>query len=262
MNTIRAQISIFIVISILVLFIGTYLVFFINQGEQNLIEQKQNTNLDSSTQEIKETVESCLQLGTEEQLRFNLLTGGYYEIPPIYVYDTYLTVPFYVHNSIRNSPSIAKLEEQLEIALDNSLQNCVNDLEEYENQFEFITIGEYNSKITITSDKILSELDLPISLKQKESENALNLNRFNVEVPSEIESRYELVQEYINIHEGDFTQIPVSDLNMLAYQNNFTFEMKPQNANVIIYSFIFDEELKQEDTVYQFAINYNWEEEE
>ena len=66
----------------------------------------------------------------------------------------------------------------------------------------------------------------------------------------------------INLHEGDFIQIPISDLNMLAYQNNFTYEMKPQNANVIIYSFIFDDESRENNIIYQFGINYNWEVEE
>lgn len=262
MNTIRAQISIFIVISILILFIGTYLVFFINQGEQNLIEQEQSTNLDSSTQEIKETIQGCLQLGIEEQLRLNLLTGGYYDIPSIYVYDTYLTVPFYVHNSVRNSASIPELEEQLELALNDNLKYCVNNLEEYEIRFESIYVGEFNTDITITNDKILSELIVPISLKEIDSQNSINLEKFETQVPSKVENRYNLVQEFINLHEGNYENIPISDLSLLAYQNNFTYEMNPQNSNIIIYSFIFENPLRQEDTVYQFAINYNWEEEQ
>ena len=256
---IKSQVTIFVILSVIILALGTFIVLSFNENQRLTLESGTATlSSDPRVSLVHDFVEECLALEVEEQLYFNQLNGGYYEIPPLFAYDRYLTVPFYVHNGQEQVPSLQELEFQLELAINDNIEFCINNLEEYAMFFEEITIGEFKSTINIQENSILASLQVPINLLNNQTGESSNIERFQVEVESNFLQYYNLVQEFIDLHNGDFSRIPLSNLNMLGYENNFKYELKPQNFDVAVYNFIFEEFGKERPAEFQFAVQYNW----
>ena len=255
----KSQVTIFVILSVIILALGTFAILSFNENQRLMLESGTATlSSDPRVSLVHDFVEECLALEVEEQAYFNQFSGGYYEIPPLFAYDAYLTVPFYVYDNQEQIPSIQELEQQLEMAVDDNLEFCINNLEEYEIFFEEINIGAFESKMIIQEGSILATLNVPINLLNNETGESSNIERFQVEVESNFLEYYNLVNEFINLHNGDFSRIPLSDLNMLVYNNNFKYELKPQNFDVAIYNFMFEEFGKERPAEFQFAVQYNW----
>ena len=255
----KSQVTIFVILSVIILALGTFVLLSFNENQRLTLESGVATlSSDPRVSLVHDYVEDCLALEVEEQMYFNQLNGGYYELPPLFAYDGFLTVPFYVHNNEKQVPSIEELERQLELAINDNIEFCINNLQDFEMFFEEINIGDFNSKMLIQDNSILATLYVPINLLNNETGESSNIERFQVEVESNFLQYYTLVQEFIDLHEGDFSRIPLSNLNILGYENNFRYELKPQNFDVAIYNFIFEEFGRERLAEFQFAIQYDW----
>ena len=255
----KSQVSVFVILSVIILVLGTYIVLSYNEDQRLTINRDVAIiTSDPRIGLVQDFVEECLKLEVKEQLYFNQLSGGYYEIPPIFAYDAYLTVPFYVYDSEEKIPSIQEFERQLELAVNDNIDFCINNLEDYEIFFEEITVGEFDSSMLIQDGTVLASLHVPINLLNNNSGESSSLERFQVEVESDILRYFNLINEFISLHNGDFSRIPLSDLNILAYRNDFRFESKPQNFDVAIYNFMFEEFGRETPAEFQFAIKYDW----
>lgn len=255
----KSQVTIFVVLSVIILGLGTFIILSFNENQRLTIDRGVTSiSSDPRVSLVHDFVEECLKLEVENQVYFNQLSGGYYELPSLYAFDAYLTVPFYVYDNQERIPSIQELERQLELAVNDNIIFCVNNLEDYEMFFEEINVGEFDSTMLIQDGSILATLHVPINLLNNDTGESSNIERFQVEVESNFLKYYNLVNEFISIHEGDFSRIPLSDLNMLGYQNNFRYELKPQNFDVAVYNFIFDEFGRESPSEFQFVIKYDW----
>ncbi|MFT4244572.1 MAG: hypothetical protein ACMXYB_03925 [Candidatus Woesearchaeota archaeon] len=255
----KSQITIFVILSIIILVVGAFIILSYSENQRTTLESGTATlSSDPQINLVREYVENCLKLEIKEQTYFNQFSGGYYETPPLFAFDGYLTVPFYVYDNQKQVPSIQELEQQLEMAVDNNIEFCINNLEEFDMIFEEINIGQFESKMLIQDGSILATLNVPINLLNNEIGESSNIERFQVEVESNFLYYYNLVNEFINLHNGDFSRIPISNLNILGYNNNFRYELKPQNFDVAIFNFIFEESGKEFPREFQFAIKYNW----
>ncbi|MFT4244573.1 MAG: hypothetical protein ACMXYB_03930 [Candidatus Woesearchaeota archaeon] len=258
----KSQITIFVILSVIILAIGAIIVLSFSENQRTTLESEAATlSSDPQVNLVREYIENCLKLEVEEQAYSNQLSGGYYETPPNdrYAFDEELKVPFYVFAGQEQIPSLDILERQLEIAINENIGSCINNLEEFDMVFQEINIEEFDSEISIQEDFILAFLNVPINLLNADTQERSNIERFQVEVENDYRRHYNLVKEFINLHSGDFSRIPRSDLNMHVYQNNFRYEEKPQNFDVNIYNFIFEESGTERLTEFQFAIKYEWE---
>lgn len=253
----KAQVAMFVIISVIILALGTFLILQVNQNQQIVLEENRPSYSDPRLQQIENTISSCLELEIEEQLYFNLLSGGFYELPLVFAFDSYLTVPFYVYDNQVITPPLSVFEEQLELAINDNIEFCIDGLDEFRVHFQEISIGDFSSRVTIMDKRIIAQLMVPITLES--SQDSFSMELFEVEVFSNVKEQYELVREFIQLHNGDFSRIPLSELNILAMNNNFRYEMKPQNFDVAIYNFIFEDDLRENPIEFQFAVQYNWE---
>ncbi|MFP4402613.1 MAG: hypothetical protein ACLFPL_05295 [Candidatus Nanoarchaeia archaeon] len=264
MNFKNSQISIFVIISVIVLILGIFSYAMLNNsGNLSLFETTttQPKLIDNRQINIQNNIETCLSLVVDEQFDFNLLSGGYYELPPLFAYDVYLTVPFYVYNGEERIPSLSVLEEQLALAIEDNIEYCIDNLNIYNESYDTINVSnDYDVGVEVFEEVLVATMSTDISFSNTNLNGDLvesfNLNEFRIEERSDLLEKYYLITEFIELHNGDFSKIPISGLNMLGYENDFTYEMKPQNADIIIYNFIFEEDLSISE--YQFAINYNW----
>src|SRR3989344_6727262 len=110
----KSQISIFLVLGIMLLFVIGVGFYFVAELKNNDIGKIQNLqNLQSSFIPVKNYVQTCLQKSALGGIYFIALQGGYYdkqvirkEFPPIFV-------PYYWHGHKSYMPEINIIEQEL-----------------------------------------------------------------------------------------------------------------------------------------------------
>lgn len=253
--SLKSQISLFVIISALILILGIGIVLFNN--ESSIIESNFNLETNSKIGTITSFVEFCLENVTEIQIKKNLKQGGFQTTPNHYIPYNIYQVSIYLQYEQKQIPKISIIESELENSLKTPFIQCLNDFKQFEDVGYSITYNEPIFSVNFSTGKIISTLDFPVSIIQNNSQEILNLNSFQSEVDLDILNFYSIINDFIDYNiDKEIKGIPTSHLNQISLKKNFTFEVAPQNSEIIVYNFIFDDSIDSF-LNYQFAIMYN-----
>ncbi|MEK6817618.1 MAG: hypothetical protein AABX80_02345 [Nanoarchaeota archaeon] len=182
----KGQITIFIIIAILI--IAVVVLFFTFKGSLQIPGKP----VSPETAEIQNFVQECLD-ETSELAIFDIAERGGYEDPSKVSSTIVFNTPYYIKNNKNLMPSKEKIQEEISKSLEKQMYSCVNNFAlfpEYE-----ITKGKMEIKTTIDSEKVLVEMDYPLTIKKGESSS--KLKKFNSEVPIRLGIIYDAVAEFV-----------------------------------------------------------------
>jgi len=251
----RGQITIFILFGIVILIAVGFI--FYAKSETTRID-KDITDIPSETLPIKLFVDSCIKQTLEEGVNFISLQGGYYNVPEPKTEELIFQIPYYFYLGENKFPRKEIIEKELSNYIKDNLPACINNFVLFDQSgFKFET-KEISVK-SILEKTIFVDINYPIIIKKADS--IIKIEKFSSKNDFDFESIYDILSNFTVEHQKNPDFIPLGFLSLLAYRNDFSFDLNYLPENSVAYSFIFYNLFNKNKTLlYNFASKYNWSE--
>ena len=143
----RGQVTVFVIVGVVVLLAVGIVIYMTNDYSQSKIEETIQTNPDIGA--VNEFVQNCVDDIAKEAIVWIGATGGYYDTSEV---PSLEGVALYLSEGNTLLPSLASLHTELQKYVDNELQFCINNFEDFP-QFE-ITSTYLKTDADIFDDKV------------------------------------------------------------------------------------------------------------
>jgi hypothetical protein len=257
----KNQISIFIIITIIIVIIGVFL--FVKNYDSISIYQDEK-----SSYKIKKFVESCIEINLKEAQEKIAQSGGWYYSPP----KNYLNkdsnkyliknsegiqdlgnikIPYWYYYDDSNEKfeiNIPKYNEENDpysiknqfekYILENIEKNCLNGFNKFKNEYEIqYKLKDLKVNVNLDKEKIESNIELPIKIIQINSNNSDYISKFSSKIENQIYIPYRLARD-ITISEIKTSFVEYRILNMMTpYQTSDRRDLLPPNYD---FKFTYD----------------------
>jgi len=156
----RGQVTIFIIVAIVIVASAAAIL---------LLVQTQKTAESPEVKEIRNYVESCLDQVSVDAVISIGQQGGYYNLPEKSRYFLFFPAPYYIYENDNFVPVKVVLERELGKYIENNLDFCFNDFIEFKNRGLDIRKRSNIAVAKISSDKVLINAKISISLTKGNS---------------------------------------------------------------------------------------------
>jgi len=199
----KAQLSIFIIISLIIVMVSTF-IFFSN--DYNVFISQEDKVKGQISQLVKECILNDAKTGT-----FLLgFQGGYLELPkeiendPINFRKRYVDLGLKIPNwdsQLGAIPSLNSMEVGLENYISNNSYSCIDsNLNALKDSLDINFENNLKVKASFNSNNVVVELNLPISFKEKNSENTFLIQDYFVKLDNiRIKELYALAFEIYSL---------------------------------------------------------------
>ncbi|MEK6983708.1 MAG: hypothetical protein AABX33_03980 [Nanoarchaeota archaeon] len=164
----KAQITLFIILVTILLFVVGIGIYFISNLQkekiQNTQEKIQESNLELSP--INRYVEECLKKASIESAFELGLQQGYNEVPSPYLDTNFSNIAYYSHKGNVLAPTTKIVEKELaKIIEENILIDCT-DYSIFEKLGFNIEFNDINATTKIYNNEVIINVDYPLSIKK------------------------------------------------------------------------------------------------
>lgn len=238
----KAQLSIFFIISLLILTAGGLFFYLKNINPFN--DNKVLFEKDS----INNYITSCLEKTSKEGLFILGKQGGSIS-PKEFIGTENYKVSFLYQNNTNNVPQKNKVEEELRMYVQKEFMICLNNLNDFKRIGWEVKFEEPESKITINEEDVLVNLNFPIEILNKEEKIILDEfdYRSNIRLKYILDAANESVNSHILYPEwNDLTKLSEYNLeiNIFPYKEkiiySFSDEFSKIDGKPYIFNFAFD----------------------
>ena len=196
----RGQATIFMVMAIVILLIGTF--FFYSQ---KVSLQKQEI-LEPEIAQPKNFVEACVVSVAKQGIAILGLNGGYITFPEEIEKNprSYLKlgplknikIPYWWYEGISNIPSESFIAKQIEDYVINNLDSCIDDFSAF-NNFDVRKLGKIATKVTLNENDVSINVNYPIELIDKLNQTTIRLENFEQKLQIRLKKVYEAAKDII-----------------------------------------------------------------
>ena len=171
-----AQITLFVILALILLFvvgIGIYFISNIKEEKIKIVSEKvQEVSLEVQT--IKTFTDECIKkVAIESAYEFGL-KQGYYEIPELFIDTNFLKIAYYYYKDKKLIPTISIFEKEFgKIIEENLLIDCT-DFSIFKKLGFNIEFDEINTTTKILNDKVIIDVNYPLSIKKDNSLNTIS----------------------------------------------------------------------------------------
>lgn len=226
----KSQISIFVIIAISIVFI---LILFFSRNFDN-----KNLNVNPEIKPIYNYVDECVKEVGKAGILDTSAYGGYFVSPE----KSFNEIPYYLKDGIDLTPSKEKIESEIENYMNNIIDFCINDFENFKD-YEIKT-GEIKTKINIEKENVVFNVDYPMTITK--GENTYNLNSFSAEIPARLGIIYDSVRFIMDDQMNDKKSVCLTCLHQISENHDLYANALGVDKNTIIYT-IKDEKVKIND---------------
>lgn len=202
----KGQISIFIIISVVIIMSTIFIVKVNNEAKINNINQDLKFGESNEGLRVREFVESCLkqqtELGIDISLYFNgnYQNGDYGNMP---VFPTLLTYDLWLHDFQKVEPTLRNFELSLSKYLDDTMVFCLSDFKTLNNIEIESDHNQIKFEIKTKKNDVTSYLYFPIQIINKD-QTVTKLSKFeytskNVPINQIREDVSKILTSYTNI---------------------------------------------------------------
>lgn len=238
----RGQVTIFVILALVIVVLGTGYFLFLNSPKSSV---KVNSN------PVSTFVQDCLQKASEKSIINVGLGGGYFYSSPVSTPDG---IAYYWNNGTNNMPTIQTIQSEISKGVSKELLSCIKNMSfpNYE-----ISKGDLNVTTTIHENKVLISADYPIQVKKENTTSTLR--DFNWEVPVRLGFIYNLVQNF-TLEEPNKEGICLSCIYDISSKNEglktSMFDYGPTTVLFDINDTNIDYKIGRKDFEWIFANNY------
>ena len=205
----KAQATIFIVISLIVILSGVLYFFYQRQAVEKEIEIIQ-----PELAPIKLYIDNCIKSVAEDGLERIGLSGGYIDIPQNINNNpgAYLTtfpgagfkIPYWWHDGLEAVPTEEFINQQLTKHIKTELRNCINNFEPFSGKFEVNELKEAVVDVQFNENDVSVTLKYPLEIISKEGDSKALLENFNYVLPIRFKKVYELAKLIMERENKDY----------------------------------------------------------
>ena len=243
----RGQITVFIIVGILILFLVVSLVFFIRPVEEEQIEVPEELNA------VKLYIESCIEDVGKDAIIDNSLQGGFYQLPEISTEGYFVDAPYYFYRLERRVPSLNDLQIQLGFNLEDNLKNCINTT-----QFPGINIelGDVISNVLIRESSVIFNVNMPVTIRKEEK--VTSLQDFSSTIQNiRLLTAYNSAKEIIDEQANDPYSLCLSCLSEIANINGMLIDTANIDDNSLLFTITdLNSVIDEEPLTFRFANKY------
>jgi hypothetical protein len=246
----KAQITIFMFISIIILiFAGVYFLL-ISNSSTNELNQEENLDISKS---VDIFITSCLNDNILKSIFYISKTGGHLNDPLYFDPDDLFNVIVYADGLENKVPNLDYIQKEMSKLLLHETLLCFNDFLEFQKQGYEINNDQPNLSIIISERDLLINLDMmtEITLNEIKQELQFFSTRFNLNYLK----YYNISNQIINNYLENNGFLDLVYLEILSQENNFNYDIVPVKQNVYIISLMFsDVRFEFRPLIYNFKI--------
>jgi hypothetical protein len=248
---VRSQTTIFILIAIIILGVIAISFFVVKKPVSGNLPA--DANLQAQFNAIKSSVEDCMKTTSEDALKIIGIQGGYYKEPKETYSFGWMFIPYFYKEGTFFMPTKEKVESELSSYVDEKLDFCFKNLDI--GNFK-LTYGKPKTKTTISSGKVLFNIDMPVSVSKSEKIVEFELKDMPVLLNSKLFEILEIAK-YINDANKNFPRVLCfSCLSKMVGEKNLLFDSIELDNNVRLYVLT---ENKDSPYYFEFVEKYNGE---
>jgi len=262
------QITIFVIIGIIILFIILGFLFMLGSFGKDNLETKEEKIIESTqlAGDVQNYVESCIEKTGEDALIFVGKQGGYYDLPEFS--DNSLNLPYYFYDDQDISPNKEIVEEELAKYMSEMLFFCVEKFTYFKEKGYEIEQKEIQTETSILDSMVKFKISFPVYVEKGSVGKELLI--FEMEIKSRLGTVLEAISEFMSIQKEEPLSVCVSCLNEIGQKNDFKMEMgpareDPEKDDEIVENLVFvviDEKvlINNEPFEFKFMNKYEFEE--
>jgi len=229
----RGQLTLFIIIGILILFLVSFSIYFMLQTQDDL-----PTDIyDHNENPVKQFVVSCIERVGEEAISEMGLKGGFIYLPegmhrspesfleadPQGVYN----LPYWYFGGIDNVPRRDDMQAQITRYVNENLMSCLGDFSEMDKLYEVkpkLNSGETEPIVKtvtkIAAKDVVITVTLPLELRSNVNSKIIQLNEYRALLDVELSDIFKYARELI-AHE-----------NNEMFMENITIDLMAMNSDI------------------------------
>jgi len=173
----RGQVTTFVIIAIIVVAVVLLGVFLWPQiSERFMSEERASEVLASKSDSLRDAVEDCVKLVSEDFFHDMGLQGGYYDttgLDNLYYADNFFTVVMFKNSNnkrVNKLPLLGQMAYQYQLFLDTegnaAIDRCLNDFSSFEKTID-VTPGVRTITPIVYYDAVILDVDWPISVSKQ-----------------------------------------------------------------------------------------------
>jgi len=253
----RGQITVFIIIGIIMLFLTAGFLFIFKSMNNSELKTEQEVMLNSyDLGSVRMYIDHCFERTSREAIIYVGLRGGYYKVPPPSNDQIFIQIPYYLDLGNVRFPSKERIAEEVKLFIEERLDNCLNNFTTFRNSGYDFEEGEISAKV-ILENAVVFELDYPLIVKKGKS--LTELRKYSYRLPLNFQDIYSTINRTVNEQAKIYNYVPIGEVSALSFERNFTFDLSYLEDDVVVYSYIFDKHfIDRQNYVFVFANRYNW----
>lgn len=248
----KGQVTIFVVVGILVLFMVLGTVFLASKvGIERLTPEEAPVNDEAAA--IKSFTDNCLKKTLEEGILSVSLNGGFYTPTLITFYESW-EVPYHFYLGEDLHPDQETVEKGLEYYVYDKLDFCLGEFKVFPNAK--VEAGDLFPKVTISEKSVKATAEMPLKIWVGDKQTELNAFEAEVKVP---------LQKVVTVIEGlskkqaiEPNEVMLDYLMEDSAKNQYQFEQHYQKDEVITALVFENIKLKGQPLQVQYASRYDW----
>jgi hypothetical protein len=263
----KSQISNFIIIGIILLFITTPIIIYKKYQTTDVIV------INTEKQVMKTFIKNCLTISSHGALNYLGSNGGYFNSPNLSI--SYIniksnvisnistttqtrinTIPYYLFNGENHYPDKNLIYKEYNKALNFYYENCVDNFSFFQSkgyQIEYDNL-KVNSIISNQSINIIQNNIISFTLKNKN----IIIHETNHQLLFNYPRILSIIDEFITEQAKDENYLLIGLIDNLANQYDFNYEMKNMENNDIKLKLIFNNSQSEINYHHSFLIKFNF----
>jgi hypothetical protein len=253
MNQKRGQVTIFIIIGIVLLFLGAIVYYFASSRTQVELPEKFIRDTPQEVLPIRYYVDDCIKIAATKAVEEIGLHGGWVQDPEIATtlfdvsYDSTesnavslslggAAVPYWYYMksvndckqcqfSSENMPTLQTMSDEISAYVNKKLKECVRDFDPFAEQgFSVKETGEIQTSADIRDGNILIKVSYPVKIEQ--AGKTYNLDQFAVTLPVNLKKVYELAVKIL-AEETKVGFLERTAVNIISYASGLDSKSLP-----------------------------------
>ncbi len=259
----RGQITIFIIIGIVILAASSTILYFVNSMSVEQLEA--GADFIPSSHYVKSFITNCLEESSTNALELVFSQGGYYNYPSgaqlfsFTVEEEVLTKPYYFYEEEVKMPSLKDIKLGVARATEDNLIICFDDFKSFEEQGYNVDTGSMNVEVSFNSK---TTVDLIFPIKISIGEDVSEFDFFSTVMPFNFPEKYNSLEQFLDKQKDYPDSFVIGELSSVSYKNDdeFGFLQYGDFGSDILVDLFYEIPLKESPLMYEFALNFNWEE--
>ncbi len=259
----KAQITVFIILGIILLFVSSLVFYFTGSFVKTGIDSDSVLSDLGAKTSVEEFVESCLDQAVLDSIYITLANGGYYdllEVENIELYSDdleFLITPIYFNKGNLLTPSTETISKEVSGGTTILFKECLNDFDPFLKVGYTIEAGEPIVVVNFEDGWTTVNMDFPFVLTIEKSSQ--EFDSFVLTYPFSLPDKFFQINEYLMMQEDNIVFFQVGSLSKLAYFGNYDFNFGhiENEDNIILISYLFEEELWDKPLLINFGLLFD-----